>query len=426
MDTLPQNPESDISQFAAWVGIDWGDQQHAIALTQSGSTRIEHSSLTHKPDELDLWATALHKRFAGRPIAVCVEQTKGALIFSLMKYEHLVLYPINPNQLAAYRASLKTSGAKDDPDDAELALEFLRKHPDRVRAWKPDDPLTRLITQLTEDRRETVDFRTKLTNSLKSRLKQYFPQALEILSDDLATKLACEFLLKWSTLEDLQRTKPSTIRQFYVRHHCHSSDLIERRMAAIKNAKPLTTDNAIIEASARQVRMLAQQVLALIEPITEYDRRIAELMKQHPDAAIFQSFPGAGEALAPRLLAAFGTDRTRFDSARDVQDLSGIAPVTIRSGRSKFVRRRYACPKFMRQTFHEFADHSRARCEWAQAYYEIQREGGLQHHSAVRALAFKWIRILYRCWKNRTVYQDAEYLSSLRRRRSHVADRLAA
>lgn len=77
---------------------------------------------------------------------------------------------------------------------------------------------------------------------------------------------------------------------------------------------------------------------------------------------------------------------------------------------------RWACPKFVRQTFQEWAQHSIARSEWARAYYHRQRARGKQHHAIIRSLAFKWIRILYRCWQNRTPYQEALYSAALPRR----------
>jgi transposase len=160
------------------------------------------------------------------------------------------------------------------------------------------------------------------------------------------------------------------------------------------------------------------QLKALAEPLHQYDQQLADAMRRHPDAAIFQSFPGAGDALAPRLLAAFGADRQRLDSPSQMQDLSGISPVTRRSGRTTCVLRRWACNKFLRQTFHEFAQHSLPRSGWAKAYYQLQRKRGKKHHAAVRALAFKWIRILFRCWQQRTCYDELLYCGKLLKRRS--------
>jgi transposase len=411
------SPKQDDFQFAAFVGFDWADQKHAGAwYTASGP--IKTFELDQTPEAIDQWATTMRERFGGQPVAVCLEQSKGALIYALMKYEFFVLYPVNPKQSKRFREAMQPSGAKDDPGDATVILELLLKHRDRLRAWQPDDEQTRLIGILAEDRRHLVDLRTGLTNALKSRLKQYYPLALEVLGE-LDTELACRFLLRWSSLEELQQEDPKEIESFYRLQHCYHPKLIAKRLEKISQAMALTTDHAIVEGGRSLVRSLAAQLLALLEPIKQYERKLADLFAQHPDRAIFDSFPGAGEALAPRLLAAFGTDRDRLENASDMQEISGIAPVTIKSGKTKYeVRRRWACNKFLRQTFHEFAQHSLAKSAWAKAYYDMKCDQGLKHHAAVRALAFKWIRILFRCWKNRTLYNEAHYFQHLYKKSS--------
>jgi transposase len=405
------------TRFAAFVGFDWADQKHAGALCSRGGP-VQTFELDQTPQAIDQWATCLRARFGGRPIAVCLEQSKGALVYALMKYDFFVIYPVNPKQLKRFREALAPSGAKDDPGDAELILELLVRHRDRLRAWRPDDETTRLIGVLAEDRRRLVGQRTALTNALKSRLKQYYPLALEVLGE-LDTELACRFLLRWDCLESLAQEGPQEIATFYRAQHCNHPQLIAERLQKIAHAAPLTTDGAIVQSGRMMVRSIALQLLAIMDPIQEYDKQLAELMQRHPDAEIFQSFPGAGDALAPRLLAAFGTDRERLETAEEMQRISGIAPVMIQSGKTqRRVRRRWACSKFLRQTFHEFAQHSLAKSTWAKAYYDLMRTRGTKHHAAVRALAFKWIRILYRCWKERTLYNEAHYFQQLYQRRS--------
>jgi transposase len=405
---------TDIDCFAACVGIDWADQEHAVCL-QAESGPAESATLPQTAEALGDWAAGLRRRFGGRPVAVCLELRKGALVYALMKYEFLVLFPINPAQLAYYRKSLGPSGAKDDPSDAALLLDFFQKHFDKLQAWKPDDQATRLLGQLVEDRRTAVNLRTQLVNSLKARLKQYFPQALDLV-EILHSRLACKFLLKWPSLAELQRAKPSKVRAFYQAHRCRRKDVIEARLELIRQAQPLCTDAAVVESGCRWACSLAQQLLQLQQAIAEYDERLAELVAQHPDQAIFSSLPGAGSALIPRLIAAFGRDRGRFQSAQQVQNFSGIAPVTKQSGRSKTVHRRWQCPKFLRQTFHEFAGCSIPQSVWAKAYYDLQRTRGKRHHAAVRTLAYKWIRVLFRCWQNHVPYDEARYLTTLRKR----------
>jgi hypothetical protein len=116
--------------------------------------------------------------------------------------------------------------------------------------------------------------------------------------------------------------------------------------------------------------------------------------------------------MAPRLLAAFGSQRERYGSAGEMQSFSGIAPVISQSGNRKWIHFRWGCPKFLRQTFHEYAGLSIQRCRWARDFYQRQRSCGKAHHAAVRSLAFKWIRILFRCWQSGALYDEALFLCS--------------
>lgn len=114
-----------------------------------------------------------------------------------------------------------------------------------------------------------------------------------------------------------------------------------------------------------------------------------------------------------------------YPHAADVQQFSGIAPVTQRSGRSCVVHWRWSVATFVRQTFHEFANQSIRYSPWARAYYALQRSRGKGHHAAVRALAFKWIRIIWRCWQERTPYDEGRYLRALTQRGAPIAIHLS-
>ena len=141
---------------------------------------------------------------------------------------------------------------------------------------------------------------------------------------------------------------------------------------------------------------------------------------------MFECLPGAGPTLAPRLLSAFGTDRARHPTAQDMQTYAGVAPVIERSGKSCWTHWRWNCPKFLRQTFHEFAKSTVIHSAWARAYYEQQKQRGKGHNAAIRSLAFKWIRIIHRCWQTRTPYDEGLYLQALAQRGSPLVALLAA
>jgi transposase len=362
-------------------------------------------------EALQEWLGQLRSRYEGGYVAVVLEQGRGGLLNALMSCEFLVLYIINPKSLSSFRDAFYGSGATSDPVDAQLMRDMVRQNPSRFRAWRPDDVRTRSLRLLTEGRRNLVDQSTALTNQLTALLKGYYPQALSWVGG-LNTAWACDFLEQWPTLQSLQASSRRQILRFYEKHPRATVDLVEQ-LRQIQDARPLTQDEAVLESSALLVCALVGQLRLLLVSIADFDRKIAAIFQKHPDRPIFESFPGAGAVLAPRLTAAFGTDRDRFQAATEMQELAGIAPVTEKSGKKSFVHWRYACPKFMRQTFQEFADHSRRWCKWAKAHYELLRRRGKSHNAAVRALAYKWIRILFRCWKDRQPYQDEVYTKSL-------------
>ena len=195
-------------------------------------------------------------------------------------------------------------------------------------------------------------------------------------------------------------------------------DTLKRRVNSIKEAVPLSTHKAVLSSSAVMAKALCAQMKATLKAIEEFDRQIAQVCSAHEDYELFESLPGAGAVYASRLTAALGSDRTHWQSAQELACLVGVAPVLERSGQSCWIRWRYFCPKFLRQTFHEYAGESIRHSFWARAYYEQQRGKGKSHHAAVRALAFKWVRIIFRCWQTRTKYDEVKYLESLRRKES--------
>jgi Transposase len=163
-------------QFAALVGIDWADRKHVWCLQEAGSAKRETGELEHKVETVEAWVAELCQRFGHRPIAIAVEQVKGALVFMLNKYECLHIFPVPSTMSASLRNALYPSGAKDDPRDADLLLDLLLQHRDKLRRLSPDDEATRRVQNLVEERRKLVAEKTAQGNRLTGYLKIYFPQ----------------------------------------------------------------------------------------------------------------------------------------------------------------------------------------------------------------------------------------------------------
>jgi transposase len=365
----------------------------------------------------------MHQRFGGQ-IAVALELSKGPIVYALQKYDFFVLFPINPSMLAKYRQAFKPSRAKDDPTDAELALDLLLRHRERFQPLKPQSVPMRKLGMLVEQRRRLVGDKTRYTNRLGNALKQYYPQALQWF-EQRDTVVFLDFLTRWPTLIQAKRARKATLVTFFKVHNVRVERIIEARLCAIKSASPLTRDMAVITAYQLQVEVLVEQLRVTLKAIARFDAEIATTAAKLPDyAQLFKPLPGAGPALAPRLLAGFGEDRQRYVSAEQIQQYTGIAPVTERSGNKTWVHWRWQCPTFLRQSIIEWAGQTINKSFWTGAYYRQQRDKGASHHTAVRALAFKWLRILYRCWQSRTPYDESKYLEALRRRGSPLLKQL--
>jgi len=364
-------------------------------------------------------------QFPAGNILFVVEDGRPSLLDALMEYPFLTIIRINPLASKKYRESRRLSGASSDPLDASLISDYALKHLDEVRVWRPSDAVTRKLRALSADRRRFVDQRTGLIQQLIAALKGYYPQLLEWLKD-VRPNVLWQIVRIWPTLAALQLADPVEIVAIMKAHRLRHVDRRVRELAAkLMLAVPLTEDATVVEIGSMRARSLATVLEALDAQIDDYDSALARAWNSHPDREIFDSLPGAGPVLAPRLAAALTTDRDHYQNASDLQCYSGIAPVTEASGKRRSVHARWQFPKFIHQTFHEYAESSLPHSAWARESYRQQRERGASHHTAIRTVAFQWIRIIFRIWKNRTSYDEATYLAALCRRGSPLAARLA-
>ena len=144
-------------EFSAFIAIDWADQNHDIAMQVAGQTEKTTRAIEHTANALTDWVNELRQQFGSGKIAVCLEQSKGALINFLINHDMVVLYPINPKSLAKFREAFRPSKAKDDPTDTDFLLEMILKHRHKLKRWKPDEAIVRTINILAQKRRNAVD-----------------------------------------------------------------------------------------------------------------------------------------------------------------------------------------------------------------------------------------------------------------------------
>ena len=409
---------STATPFAAWIGFDWGDKEHAFCLFSANDAKPQTGKLFHSAETLHAWFQALAQRFGGRPVALALESNQGALWHVLAQYPWLAIYPINPVTSARYRKAFIPSGAKDDVPDAVVLLDLVRLHRDKLRQLDWEDENTRTLASLVEVRRDTVDRRTQTLNQLTALLKSFYPQALELAGGDLSAPLALEFLRRWPDLISLKAARPSTLRNFYYGHNVRRPELVAKRLDTVKQAVALTTDPAVVSVALLQLKLLLELISTFNQHIARFEKETARVFAVQPDATLFKELPGAGEVLAPRLAVAFGTDRSRYPDAGSFQKYSGLAPVREKSGGQLWTHWRWQAPAFQRQSLVEWAGQTVVRCEWAKCYYERMKAKGKKHHVILRALAFKWTRILWKCWQSGVAYDEQTYLQALKKKNS--------
>jgi transposase len=419
MNPQNDNPSAPVMP-AAWIGWDWADQHHDLFL-ETAQGQSERIKLPHQPERLHGWLKELGQRFAGGKVVLAIEACQSALLPILLQYAFLELYLLNPKSLARFREAVRPSGSKSDALDCQLACQLVKAHRSLLGELVVEDELTRELGLLVGYRRDLVDQRSALANQLKNILKVYHPFALEMLQDDTTTLLAADFVLKFPTLRALQQCPKHELRKFFKGHGCRLTKGLAERLQRVSAAVAVTEVAAWNNPHSFMACAVADQLKAVHGRVEQIAERICALAEQHPNYALAQSLPGAAEVLEPRLMAVLGTRVEVYPSAQRLAVRDGVAPRRIQSGNSCLTIRRLAKPQFEHQTWIEYAKSSLPKCAWARAFVEAKTKAGKSYYTALRALAFKWIRIIYACWKNGTAYEEATYLAALKKSASPYA-----
>ena len=417
-DNTPESVTADLP--AAWIGWDWADDHHDIFL-ETAEGKTERIRLTHRPQELHDWFKALGQRFAQRKVVLCLEACRSALLPILLQYKFLELYLVNPKSLARFREVVRPSGSKNDDLDCQLACQLVKSHRALLFEYVTEDALTVELAQLVNYRRDLVNQRSALANQIKSTLKLYYPVALELLQDVTTNALAANFVLKFPTLRAVQETALHQVRKFFVGQGCRLTEKLEERLAQIAGAESVSQEASWNNPSSFMACALAEQLNVVVARVKAIEEQIEIVAEQHPNKALAESLPGAAAVLEPRIMAVLGTNFAACTSAQELAVRDGVAPRRVQSGKSCVISRRKAKPQFEHQTWIEFAKSSLLTCGWARDVVEAKIKAGKKYYTAIRALAFKWIRILYACWKNGTVYNEATYLAALKQNSSPYA-----
>jgi len=407
--------------FDLVVALDRSDASAAVAVFDLSAGGIAPAEISLAPETLDIWWTQLRAKHPDARIAVAFEQPAPNLLAFFAARPPAAILALNPSAIWAYRQSLTVSRARTDASDARDIARFVALHANELTPWCAPDPALRQLDCLGQARRKWVDQRTAVTNRLQALLKRYYPQALQLMHEDIWRPMNVAFLRRWPTPQKLKNARPALLEKFFHAHGSRSETRQAERLATVRALVPLCGDTALLTECELELEVLLDQIEALNRAVSRYDAAIAELFASFgAKAEIFRALPGAGPALAPRLFAAVALHADQCPNARDFAALSGMAPVTDQSGKMRRVYRRLRCNHFLRQTLHEWAKESWKHSDWAGAFVALHRAKGKGFHTIIRMLAVKWIRIIWRCWKERRRYDESAYIKCLRQRGSPV------
>jgi hypothetical protein len=398
-----------IPRYDLLVSLDRSDRTAALALFDCTAGVFQIVDLA--PEALDAWWRTLCAAHPQARIAVAFEQPAPNLLAFFAPRQPAAIYALNPSATWAYRQSLTVSRARNDQSDARDQALFVKNH---LAELKP----------LTLSRRKQVNARTALTNQLQAALKRYFPQALALLHEDLWRPMNLEFLRKWPSAQKLKTVPLPRLQAFYQKHGSRSAARWTERSALIAQLVPLTEAGP---ADELEVSALVDQIEVLNASILRHDQVSAELFQAEGAAAErIAALPGAGPTLAPRLYVALARHAPNCASAEALAAAVGVAPVTDQSGKMRKVYRRLRCDNYTRQSFVEWAKESWKHSAWAEAFVRQRQERGQGFHAIIRALAYKWVRLLWKCWRDGVAYHEERYLESLRQKGSSLVPKTTA
>ena len=390
-------------QITHYAGFDWARDHHAVVIVDAQGKIVADFEFDHTKSG---WQKFREKTAVFPDLALAIETNQGAAVDQLLQQDCTV-YPVNPASAKGYRQRKVPSGAKTDHIDAWTLADALRMDGQGWKVVKPTDDISVKLKCLCQDEIMLITQRTQFVNQLQQALLEYYPAALEAFKDWTLSP-TWRFIIEFPTPEELVRAGKRRWSKFLHANRLWRAGIIEKRLQIFEEANQFKGSRGITEGKSQLAISLCRLLLTLEQQLDEYRQKIEDLFSQHPDHDLFGSLPGAKQTLAPRLLAAIGSDPARYgNDTRVLQAFAGTAPVSFQSGQHHSVKMRRACDKFMRATVHLWANSFRQTCPWGQVYYHKKRLEGMSHSCALRCLAQRLLKIVFRIISDKKPY-DAE------------------
>jgi transposase len=392
-----------------YTGIDWSENKHDVVFMNQAGAEIAQLTIPHTPEgflKLDTARVALG--VAPQDCAVGLETAHNLLIDFLWSRQYDQVYVIPPSVTKSNRGRFGSSRARTDQSDAFLLADIVRTDRSRLQPWHPDSLLTRQIRAKVSLCAFVTRNIVRTSNRLRAVLLRYYPAALQVFSS-LRTQIALAFIQAYPTPRAAEALTFDAFRTFAAQQGYKRPAKLRTYFTRLHSPQPQAMSDTVLVYQEEAVQ-LAALLLNLIQVKLGTKRALNRLFQQHPDAPIFDSLPGAGELLAPSLLAKFGDDRQRFPSPSSVQALAGTCPVTDSSGKRRVIRFRRACDREFRDIAQKWAITSLSESLWAIAYWQRVRPRCHSNSHAYRCLANRWLAIAWTLWQKHEPYDETYHL----------------
>ncbi|MEX0816103.1 MAG: IS110 family transposase [Gaiellales bacterium] len=387
-----------------FVGIDWAKQSHDVCVVDPAGTIRERTTVAHSQEGFDDLARHLARWAREGETLVGIERPEGRLVDRILEAGYpIVLIPTFA--MKDLRRRYAVGGAKSDPGDAYVIADVARTDGHRLRRLEPLSEQTRALRSVVRARDDLVDQRVALGNQLRSCLEAYWPGAAVIFAD-VCSEICLAFLERYPIPESAARLGELRLGSFLKKAGYSGRRPVAELLDRLRSA-PAGVCGVEAEARADAVRAMVRVMRSLNRSIKDLDRAVVAHLGEHPDAEVFTSLPRSGRINAAQILAEWGDCREAYPEPDAVSMLGGLCPVTHASGKHRDVSFRWACNKRMRKAITTFADNSRHASPWAANIYRRAIARGCDHPHAVRILARAWVRVIWRCWQDRTPYDPA-------------------
>jgi transposase len=405
-----------ISWFAA---VDWGSEQHQVCILDAAGRIKGERAFPHGGAGLVAlcdWLVSVAG--ASGSVAVAIEVPHGPVVDALQD-RGFAVHAINPKQLDRLRDRFSVAGAKDDRRDARIAAAGLRTDPHLFRAVQIGDPMVIELREWSRLAAELQQERVRLGNRIRQQLWRYYPQLLE-LADDVTAEWVLELWMMAPTPAKAARLRGTTLARLLKQHRIRK--ISAEAALGILRAPALTVAAGVTEAAVLHLRSLVTRLRLANREFRQAERKLDELCNAlsqtetasataPSDAAILASLPGVGRTTLASLLTEASGPLSRRDYSA-LRTLSGVAPVTKRSGKTCIVVMRHAAQIRLRQAVFHWARVAVQNDPKSHSRYEALRARGHSYGRALRGVADRMLGIACVLLQRRELFNPQHRMTS--------------